>query len=164
MSENPQQEVAAYQPDQSLRNLVGKYIPLSTIFTQERMAACDKHITEAKANFFEVTQNDMMVISEKIAANKQSGNLQLLYADISPSLCNIKGQAEMFSFPLIKTICKHLMNYCEETSSGKTLSTKEAFVVDKLFEALSHCLNNRITDRDGKFEKQLEAIIATARK
>ncbi len=164
MDSPKQNQPVAYEADQSIRKMLGDSTPLNQIFTPEKIAACENHIKEAQLNFFDITKNDMDIIAQKINATKLEGNLKTLYADIFKPLSNIKGQAEVFAFPLIKTICKYLMDYCEQSRSGKSLTPTESFVVEKLFQALDHCLKQHITDHDGALEKELESIIAASKK
>ncbi len=156
---------AHYEPEPALRTLIGKFIHLSDIFTQEKIDACQKLIDDAKALFFEISLPDIAIITNDLIKGKSSSNnrqeiCKILFQPVS----NIKGQAEIFGFPLIARICNYLIEYCEESYHSQNMTMKDIFIITKLEEALLRAFHQKIVDSDGAMEKELVSIIEQARK
>lgn len=154
----------AYEPDRSLRDLIGKDTVLSDIFTKEKIENCQKLVDEAKKSFFDTSQKDMDTITSLIAKKEFATNYLELCNLLFQPINNIKGQAELFGYSLIARVCKYLIEYCEESKSNKNMSAKDVFVVGKLVEALVRAFNEKIIDSGGVLEKELMTVVEMARK
>lgn len=156
--------VYAYEPDQTLRQLIGKSTILADIFTKEKIAACQKLVDDAKSSFFDTAQPDMDTISALVKNKALTNNYQELCKQLFQPLSNIKGQAEVFGFPLITRVCKYLIEYCESSASAKSMAARDIFIITKLVEALRRAFQEKIVDAGGTIERELISVVEQARK
>ncbi len=156
--------VHAYAPDQSLRELIGKSTALTDIFTQEKIAACQKLVDDAKGSFFDTVQPDIDIISNLAADKAFADDYQELCKRLFQPVSNIKGQADAFGFSLIARVCKYLIEYCDSSPSAKRMTAKDIFIITKLVEALRTAFQERIMDAGGAMERELVSIIELVRK
>src|SRR5579872_3177179 len=137
MTAEPEKDVIyAYEPDQTLRELIGQSTLLSDIFTEEKIEACQKRVDAARISFFTASQRDMEAIDKVAKSKALTDNCEEACREIFQPVSNIKGQAEVFGFSLIARICRYLIEYCESNPSRKSLTARDMFIVTKLIEAL----------------------------
>lgn len=149
----------AHEPDFSLKELIGKSVLLSDVFTPEKIGVCQKLIDESKNNFFINTEPEIKVIVTSVKNPAFAAHYQEWCRRIFPLVANIKGQADIFGFSLIARIAKYLLDYCDDKSSARRLSRRDLFVIAKLVEALNRCFEEKILDAGGKIEKELVSVI-----
>lgn len=153
-------KVYAYEPDYSLRKIIGQSTILADIFSKDRIAACQNVLDEAKASFFETSLSDIhqigMLLLDKTADTTQYQ--QRCQQALAP-LHNIKIQAEIFGFSLIARICQYLREYCEK-SALKQFTGRDMYIVMRLVEALNRAFHERISDTSGQLETELASVIS----
>ncbi len=157
---NDPNAVYAYAPDYALRKLIGP-MPLSDIFTPEKIAACQKILDDAKASFFETSSADMEFI--RVMLNGSDENHQQGFRQLFEPLANIKGQADVFGFPLISSLCKYLIEYTEEGAEQAVLAAKNQLIIQRLSEALQKAFDERVVDAGGALERELIDAVKHAR-
>lgn len=156
------QEVVVRGADSRMQGIIGNTRSLGKVFTKEKIANCQKMVDTARDSFFDSAKDDMITI-EKLSENKIKGEtFKKFYEELFQPLSNIKGQADIFHFPLIADICKYLMSYSQRSNSSKEITDKDLFIITQLVKALRHCFNEKITDKDGKLEKQLAELMKEA--
>lgn len=155
--------VYAYEPDQTLKELIGKSTIMADIFTKEKIAACQKLIEDAKKSFFDTAKPDMDMISTLAMDKKSPEDYRGFCKQLFTPVTNIKSQANVFGFPLISSVCKYLLEYAEIGIANK-LTLRDTFLIDKLIEALQRAFEQKIVDAGGAIEKELVSIVEQARK
>lgn len=154
----------AYEPDHSLQEMIGLSVSISDIFSQERIDRCQRIVDDAKVSFFHLADADMDKIRDIVSSGVDAIPTKTLCAQLFVPVSNIKSQAEAFGFPLITSVCKYLMKYCEDGANDlKPTGKKEAFIITKLIEVLQHALSHQIMDSGGEIEEELISIIELAR-
>lgn len=156
--------VYAYEPDQTLREMIGKSTQLADIFTKEKIAACQKLVDDAKQSFFDTAQADMDTMSGLVKNKARADNYQEFCRQLFQLANNIKGQAEVFGFPLITRVCKYLTEYTESGASANRMTARDIFIIIKLVEALHRAFQEKIVDAGGAIEKELIWAVEQARK
>lgn len=159
----PNNAPIAYEPDRSLRDLIGQDVSLTDIFTKEKIANCQKMVDEAKGSFFENSKQDVLAVIALSKKKELQKNFPEFCSRLFQPICNIKGQAELFGFSLIAQVCRYLLEYCENSNSS-TMTSKDVLIVDKLVEALARAYDDKIIDAGGALESELKSIVELARK
>ncbi len=158
--EHSENIVYAYEPDKTLRKLIGENVPIANIFTAEKILECQKIVDEAKLSFFETSQVDIDSINKIVCDPVYAENYLESCKQIHKPVCNIKGQADIFGFKLISDLCKHLIEYCQAALSHDNFTGKEAKLVLKLANALEKAFKERITGSGGAVEKELIKLVS----
>lgn len=153
----------AYEPDRSLQELIGKSTKLMDIFTKERIANCQKMVDEAKNSFFDTSQSDIRIIEAATVNSLTQENYGAVCQQILIPVLNIHGQARIFSFSLIASICEALIEYCEASDASHNVRKKDIYIVTKLIEALNRAISERILDPSGILERELVSLVKQAR-
>jgi hypothetical protein len=155
--------VYAYEPNLSLQKIIGA-ASVADIFTKEKIEACQKLLDDAKSSFFDTAKDDMCTITALVSNKALVDNFEQLCSQLFEPVSNIKGQANIFGFPLISCICKYLLEYCADGTSGAPVTARDVFIINRLVEALDRAFSEKIVDAGGAIEKELIAVIEQARK
>lgn len=160
----PPKPAKAYAADTKIREALGEDVKLDKIFTDKKIAKCNTMIEEAKSSFFDNAAGDMQTLETLSQEAKTDAGAASFYQAIVSPLGNIKGQADIFGFNLISSICSYLLDYAQQAKREVTLSKKDQFIIEQLVAALRNCFDKKITDKDGKVEKQLAELMEAAKK
>jgi len=143
----------AYEPDQTLREIIGKDTKLSEIFTPERIQACQKTIADARDSFFTVAEGDIVKLEKLASDHVMAPDISDdIFEDVSMLAGNIKGHADLFGFTLVSAIGKHIISFCE--LKVRSPSTRFRVIAD-LIKMQRVAFNHKVMDERGALAKEL---------
>lgn len=137
-------EVIAYEPDHTLRNILGEKFDAEKYF-KGKIADCQKVIDAARDEFFEDEKPRVLQLKELAkSANPEE------FAPII-SVCNdIRGQARIFGFSFISHLCSQIILFAELEAK---LPKLRYLIISKLIEALSVAIFHKIKDEGEPFKQ-----------
>jgi len=148
-------EVIAYEPDRTIRELIGTDIELTQIFTPEKIAACQKTIDSARDTFFDVAGMDLAKL-EAFVQNPAAAANTAAFDDIAALAGNIKGHAELFGYSLVAAIGTHIVDHCEP--GARTPEVRLRLIAD-LVKMLHIAIKQKISDARGALGRELGASL-----
>jgi hypothetical protein len=162
MTQTEQKEnfVTAFEPKRTMCELIGESIPLSNIFTDEKIAACQKVLDSAKASFFHSLQQEMGIIHQAMNKKKE---IEPFKPELFIWLNNTKGESETLGFLLISKICHYLIEFCQAYNGKISFTDNDELIITKLFEALRHTIAERVLDTEKTIEKELVSLVSKAK-
>jgi|GEM_PF-1605136 len=140
--------VLVFEPDNAIREKIGKEVVLQEYFTPERLENCQKIIESARSTFFEnaeIETNILLHLMRKMPANDKDS--VPFFEKVFSCVCNIKGQVEIFGFTLIRKICDHILEHCR-SADYETLHTRFMLTKD-LVQLLNLAIRKAVTDEGG---------------
>ena len=149
--------VMAYRPDYSLKKSIGVEVPLSDIFTAEKIASGNRIIEIGRNCFFMEAKEE---IKKLLAVISPDAEVTGALPAVTIIAANLKGEVEMYGFSLIQKICSRMMETCNDMRE-KT-DTKLA-AIRNLTQALSFSVENKIRDDGGEAGKALLVDISSHR-
>jgi len=153
----PEDVVIAYEPDRTIRGLIGNDTKLEDIFTKERIEAGQKVIDTARDSFFDVISADLEKLESLVKAQNPAEEVSdPAFEDIAVLATNIKGHAGLFGFTLIATTCSHIAEYCEP---GPHSTTTRFRLLTDLVKMLRLVVNQKISDEHGRLSRELKASL-----
>ncbi|MFA4993890.1 MAG: hypothetical protein WC521_01100 [Bdellovibrionales bacterium] len=142
-----------YEPDFALKKIIGVQVPLEDVFTPEKIAAGNRVIEISRESFFASAEEEIKKLSALVDAVASSEASVPIVATIAS---NIKGEVEIYGYPLIRKICAHIMETCrDEQNKAVRLA-----LINDLTQALTYCIRNEIKDDGGKTGKALLADVS----
>ena len=110
---NQVETVLAYEPYSEIRQVIGQEVDLKTVFTEEKIRACNALINQARQDFFEITATELNLLerfatAEIVTDQESQGFINAIMGHAQ----NIRGQAEMLGFALIARICLQISLAC----------------------------------------------------
>jgi hypothetical protein len=135
---------AVYEPDYSLKETIGVSVPLESIFTPERIAAGNKVIEDRRNDFFTIAEGEIKKLSALISGVAK--NSSSFFSDVAEIATSMKGEGEMFGYPLIQEICMHIIETCHTTREN---SATQIPLIRDLAQALHYAVKNKIKDDGG---------------
>jgi len=149
MSKKKDDSVTHYEAYSAIRDIIGN-IPLSQIFTKDKIKACQKIIDTEKDNFFNNAEKELELV-DKIF-KKAKGKAHEYLQEIIPHISSIKSHSEALGFSLITEICSYII---ENYDSKKIDPEKRVKILSTLFEGLKIAFHKKIKDDGGKTGKEL---------
>jgi hypothetical protein len=146
-------EATAVEPDRTLRNLVGPQTVLTSIFSREKIEACQKTIDEARDTFFDTAREELAQLEALAAAPPGD---ESWFESAAAHAGNIKGHAEMFGYHLVVSICQHIVGYGEP--SPHTPVVRRLLIID-LIKMLHLAVAEKIIDHNGILGQKLLASL-----
>ncbi len=146
---NSTDDVVAVEAHSEIKEILGKEVELSKVFSKEKIIACQKIINSAKNNFFDTAKKELSELKKLLKSNIDSQNDD---EDIIKPLASIRSQAETLGFILITQVCDYIIKYYEsETMDNK----KRIRIIDKLVDTLKLAFDQKIKDDGGPLGKEL---------
>lgn len=143
--------VTAFEPDRSLQKIIGEDVDLNTIFTPEKIKACQKIIDEARNEFFD---NELPKI-DLIRSFLRRGN-DTSFQQIEFIVNDMRSQARIFGFPFIALACSHIVSFCDDYT--KKAETRR-LIISKFVDLLYIALRNKVRDEGGGLEKEIARLL-----
>ncbi|MGE3623042.1 MAG: hypothetical protein AB7H77_04095 [Bdellovibrionales bacterium] len=145
-------ETLAYEPDRTMRELIGENIDLrQEIFTPERIAAGQKTVNDARAGFFEMAEKELAHL-ENIVSTGATLDDEALFDSISRSALNVKGQAEMTGYRLVASIAAFIAAYCDTEDNSPQA---RRLIIADLVRLLGIAIHEKIADNNGAIAQKL---------
>ena len=152
----------AYEPDLSLKKIIGEKVSLNEIFTPEKIAAGNKIIEESRNQFFVKAPEEIKKLSE-LSASTSADPLKTL-TSISTIAANLKGEGEMYGFTFVQKVCTHIMETCRDEIKGKGADMKTSLaLVLKLTQTLDYAVKHAIKDDGGEAGRAILADLSNWR-
>ncbi len=149
--------VIAYEPYSEIRKVIGQDIPLTSIFTPERIQAAAQVIKTAREKFFEITETELKMLENLVGATVVHADEYIAFSDgVAAHAINIKGQAEILGYTLIARITTKISAYCN--SSQHPQKVRDA-LLKKMVETLRLAYQQRIMDEGGPAGKEILGIL-----
>lgn len=143
----------AYEPEQKIRQLLGDDFVCKDIFNAEKIRLCQQIIDEAKSTFFDSASVELDLLKMLVEAAQEARDVpESIFEQIADQAANIQGQARLFGFPFIVSVCTHIIGFCEESSQA---ADKRISVINKLVSALHLAFVKHIEDEGGTTERAL---------
>jgi hypothetical protein len=152
-------DVIAFEPDQTIRNLIGQDTKLSEIFTAERIEACQNTIDSARGAFFDVAYEDLAKLEALVKDRGTSEISEAMFEETATHAANIKGHAELFGFALIAAIGSHIVAYSEP---GPYAPSARFRLITDLVKMLHIAIEQKIIDENGALARELNASLKTS--
>jgi hypothetical protein len=146
--------VIAFEPDRTIRALIGRGVNLADVFTPEKIEACQKTIDDARDAFFDLVAEDLVKLQTLMQEPSASG--EAAFDDIATHAINVNGHAELFDFTLIATISHHIAAICEPGAYAPAVRLQ---LINDLIKMLGHATRARIKDDHGGMDQELKAIL-----
>lgn len=157
VAKNPaaSEDVIAYEPDKTIRDLIGKDTRLAEIFTAERIAACQQTIDSARDAFFDVAGADLARLEAFLQNPAVTAN-EAAFEDIAALAANIKGHAELFGYGLVAAIGTHIADTCEPGARTPAVRLR---LINDLVKMLHIAIKQKISDERGLLGRELGASL-----
>ena len=154
---NSPEEVMAYEPDQSLRDLIGHDVKIEEIFSPVIVAECRKILDNAHIVFFEQASKDLAQL-EMLIEHQASGfmSYETAFEQMAIHAGNLRGLAEMFGYRLIASISGHIASCCESTD--RTAETRMR-LAGGLIRMLSIATREKVKDEAGNVSQGLKEAL-----
>lgn len=153
MTDNQPQDdvVLAYEPDLSLKKMIGEGIEFKSILTPELRQACQKLIDDAREAFFE---EEKPLVDELRRIVKAADPAKL--PKIVEIASEIRAQAKIFGFSFICNLSEQIANFAQ--LPGKTADVR-FLVISRFVDALYIAMIQKMKDEGGMLEKELNLSV-----
>ena len=153
----PDNSVAAVEPNRIMRLLIGVETKLNEIFTPQRIADCQATIDTARNSFFDVAGEYLAVLDALLSKHASDAEIGVaVFDDLAVLAADVKGQADAFGFALVSAICNHIIEYCEPGAHAPNTRFR---IISVLAELLKIAIHQKITDDNGALAKELRASL-----
>lgn len=147
--------VIAVAPDQTIRELIGKDVKLTDIFTKERIEACQKTIDDARTVFFDVADVELTKL-EELLKDRPVAPEDSVFESIATCAANIKGHAELFGYTLVAAIASYIADACEPGPRAPDVRFR---LIADLVKLLHIAVREKISDERGALGRELRASL-----
>lgn len=144
-------EVIAYEPDDTLRQILGPEVDLRKVFSPEKIAAVQKIIDDARDEFFINELPSVQKLREIVSAEDPAKFLTIR------NICwDIRSQARIFGFTFISNLCAQIV---ESTENQDTPAKTRYLIITKFVDALVMAVTHKVRDEGGGLEKELQKVV-----
>lgn len=143
--------VTAIEPDQTLKKIIGENVDLKTVFTPEKIKACQKLIDDARNEFFDNELPKIGQIRDFLKETDESSFHKIEYI-----INDMRSQAKIFGFPFIVLACNHVISFCDDYT--KKPETRK-LIISKFVDLLYIALRNKVRDEGGGLEKEMAKLL-----
>lgn len=106
------QEVVYFEPNRTLRKKIGENINLATIFTPEKVEACQKIVDDSRGQFVEWVAKDLMMLEHACRRmESDKANSPATIERIKRLAFSIKSQSGTFGYDLASMVAKSLYDF-----------------------------------------------------
>ena len=154
-------EAIAHEPDRIIRNLIGVNTRLEEIFTQERIAASQKVLDDARGSFFSHARGDLVRLEELATKNTAAPDkCEPVFEEMISAAANLRGHAEIFGYGLVAAICGHIADLA--TPNGHSAAARIQLTGD-LIRMLGIAIREKVTDDTGAVGRELKVSLGSLR-
>lgn len=143
-------EIVAYEPDDTLRQILGPDVDLKKVFSPDKIAAVQKIIDDARDEFF-INELPQVKTLQDIIKTNDPAKLVLIR-----NICwDIRSQARIFGFSFISNLCAQIVDF---TGHEATPVKTRYLIISRFVDALAVAITNKVRDEGGGLEKELKKV------
>lgn len=147
-SHKPDDHAEEFEPDFSLKNKIGKDLPIGEVLTTENIKEAQQVINASQEDFVKWVENDLKMLESYFKqAYADAENALEAVVNIQKYAFSIKSQSGTFGYDLGSAIAKSLYDFCE--NNYVVGDNKHILVIRKHIDALNTIFHQKITGDGG---------------